>query len=85
MDVQEFTDGWKHFCDCIDWGRSNLDAEAIQFMNEMPASVIKTMAACARILLEFNKDGEFLQTVNGQYGPESAIGQIHAAIAKATT
>lgn len=41
MTVKEFSDGWKHFCDCIDFARSGLDAEAIRFMNEMPAAVSK--------------------------------------------
>ena len=39
MTVEEFADGWKHFCGCIDFGHSALDAEAIRFMNEMPAAV----------------------------------------------
>ncbi len=37
--VKEFTDGLKHFYDCIDFGNSNLDAEAIRFMNEMPSRI----------------------------------------------
>ena len=41
MTIKEFSDGWKHFCDCIDFARSSLDAEAIRFMNEMPAAVFK--------------------------------------------
>lgn len=38
---KDFTDGWKHFCNCIDFGKSNLDAEAIQFMNEMPGRILQ--------------------------------------------
>ena len=38
-----FAKGWKHFLDCIDFGSSNLDAEAIQFMNEVPGKVIKAL------------------------------------------
>ena len=41
MTVKEFADGWKHFCKCIDFRQSALDAEAIRFMNEMPAGVVK--------------------------------------------
>lgn len=41
MTVKEFLDGWKHFCECIDFSQSALDAEAIRFMNEMPAAVGK--------------------------------------------
>lgn len=29
----------KHFFDCINWGQSALDAEAIQFMNEITKRV----------------------------------------------
>lgn len=39
MTTKEFADGWAHFCKCIDFARSALDAEAIRFMNEMPAAV----------------------------------------------
>lgn len=35
----EFVDGWIHFCKCIDFGRSNLDAKAIRFMNEVPGKL----------------------------------------------
>lgn len=40
----DFESGWNHFCDCIDWGASELDAEAIQFMNEMPGKVLALIA-----------------------------------------
>lgn len=43
MTKDEFIKGWKHFCDCIDFGRSALDAEAIRFMNEAPAEIIKAL------------------------------------------
>ena len=36
---KDFISGWKHFCDCIDFGKSNLDAEAIRFMNEVPGKI----------------------------------------------
>ncbi|KKL23705.1 hypothetical protein LCGC14_2422700 [marine sediment metagenome] len=39
MTKKQFADGWKHFCNRIDFGKSNLDAEAIRFMNEMPHAV----------------------------------------------
>lgn len=35
----DFLKGWLHFCDCIDFGKSNLDAEAIKFMNEVPGKI----------------------------------------------
>lgn len=41
MTIKEFTDGWKHFCNCIDFDHSALDSEAIVFMNEMPAAVVE--------------------------------------------
>lgn len=39
MTKKQFADGWKHFCKCIDFGCSALDAEASKFMNEMPQAV----------------------------------------------
>lgn len=36
---EKFLKGWGHFCDCINWGKSFLDAEAIQFMNEVPGFI----------------------------------------------
>ncbi len=37
--AKEFVAGWSHFCKCIDFGRSGLDAKAIRFMNEVPAKI----------------------------------------------
>jgi len=31
---KKLIEGFKHFCDCIDFRKSFLDAEAIRFMNE---------------------------------------------------
>lgn len=36
---KDFVSGWLHFCDCIDFGKSTLDAEAIRFMNEVPGKI----------------------------------------------
>lgn len=36
---ESFTKGWSHFCDRIDFGKSNMDAEAIRFMNEIPSAI----------------------------------------------
>lgn len=41
--AKKFEKGWKHFCSCIDFGRSHLDSEAIRFMNELPAEIIKAL------------------------------------------
>ena len=40
---KEFAAGWIHFCDCIDFGRSALDADAIRFMNETPGKVVQAL------------------------------------------
>ena len=57
MNANEFTTGWKHFLDCIPFGKAALDGEAIQFMNEMPGKIIHTcnshdklVEACETIL-----------------------------------
>lgn len=49
MTVKEFAQGWKHFCECIDFGQSALDSEAIRFMNEMPAAVAKGLTPSADV------------------------------------
>ena len=36
---QEFVKGWSRFCDHINFGESNLDAESIRFMNEVPGDI----------------------------------------------
>lgn len=40
---EEFETGWKRFCDCINFGASNLDADAIRFMNETPGKVLQAL------------------------------------------
>jgi len=37
--AKEFIDGWPHFCKKINWDKSNLDAEAIRFFNEIPGKL----------------------------------------------
>jgi len=34
MKKEEFKNQWYHFCDCINFADSALDADAIRFMNE---------------------------------------------------
>ena len=36
---QDFAKGWSHFCGCIDFGKSALDADAIRWMNEVPPKI----------------------------------------------
>lgn len=36
---EAFLEGWLHFCDCIDFAHSSLDADAIRFMNEVPGKI----------------------------------------------
>ena len=36
---EDFVKGWSHFCDRINWKETNLDAEAIRFMNENPGRI----------------------------------------------
>lgn len=54
MTSKQFETGWQHFLKCIDFNHSNLDAEAITFMNEMPAEVSKALVA-ANTKREFRK------------------------------
>lgn len=39
----DFISGWKHFCNHIDFGRSNLDGRSIRFMNEVPSKVVQIL------------------------------------------
>lgn len=43
MTKEEFKHGWTHFCKCIDFVHSALDAEAIRFMNEAPAKISQAL------------------------------------------
>lgn len=40
---KKFISGWGHFLNCIDFGKSWLDAEAIRFMNEVPGQIEKAI------------------------------------------
>jgi hypothetical protein len=36
---KDFIQGWKHFLSKINWEQTNLDAEAVRFMNEIPGEI----------------------------------------------
>lgn len=36
---EQVISGWDHFCSCIDFGSSALDAEAVRWMNEAPSNL----------------------------------------------
>jgi len=40
---EQFTKDWKHFCNHINFGASNLDADSIRFMNEGPGKILQTI------------------------------------------
>ncbi len=53
--ARDFVLGWKQFISKIDWQGSNLDADAVRFMNEVPGKIEagldeaeKNTAACGR-------------------------------------
>lgn len=48
MTPKKFIKGWRHFLDCLNFDKSNLDAEAIGFMNEMPGEVFKALTSNAK-------------------------------------
>ncbi len=39
--AKEFVAGWSHFCKCINWKDSGMDADAIRFMNEVPGRIAR--------------------------------------------
>ena len=69
MKQKEFEQGWKHFCKCINFGESNLDAEAIAFMNEVPGKILKQLEAIEGALRI--KDLWFSQSKKFEYQGES--------------
>lgn len=36
---ERFIEEWPHFCKCIDFNTTNLDAKAIRFFNEVPGEI----------------------------------------------
>ncbi len=62
MTVQDFTDEWTHFLDCLDFETSTLDARAINFMNNFPGEVIQALATQKQLFKTF----ENLQSVYEQ-------------------
>lgn len=42
---EDFVAGWPHFCRCVNFNESNLDAEAIRFFNEVPGKIETALKA----------------------------------------
>lgn len=61
LTVKEFSHGWKHFLDCIDFDPSYLDAEAKKFINEAPAEIIRALAFVDKM---FEIDHEVYETID---------------------
>lgn len=51
---RDFLDGWLHFCDCINFDKSSLDADAIRWMNIVPGKIQQGYRA-ARAKAEIKK------------------------------
>lgn len=69
--TKEFETGLKHFYDCIDFGKCNLDAEAIRFMNEIPGRLVNSHKALVEFAQNFfewhaNHFEDFSDEINGQ-------------------
>lgn len=41
--AEEFEESWRHFLECINFQKTNLDGEAIRFMNEGPQRIMNTL------------------------------------------
>ena len=83
MTKKEFADDWKHFCSCIDFGRSNLDADSIRFMNEGPGKILETIKQRDDLLAACEYSHTLLLRKIGQ--TTHAVALLEAAIAKAKT
>jgi len=55
---KEFTDGLVHFCKCIDFDLSQLDAAAVRFMNEIPGKVAEVIDAVKSQEIESEKSAD---------------------------
>ncbi len=78
MTKDEFTKGWKHFCDCIDFGRSNLDAESIRFMNEAPAEITALLDTSHTTEAHYKSIAKIIKQAartDRDYEPEITIGE----------
>lgn len=64
MTTKEFAKGWKHFCSCIDFGNSNLDAEAIRFMNEALGKITTQHDALLAACKDYQKAITMLYELN---------------------
>jgi len=91
MTTKEFTDDWKHFCNCINFDKSAMDADAIRFMNEGPGKIIQNIRQRDALLKIVQKIKDRFATThpNGYYEigyiePEFAK-EIEAAIANCKT
>lgn len=80
MTKKEFTDGWKHFCNHIDFGKSNLDAESIRFMNEEPGKILQTIEQRDDLLAVCRDVADICL---GEPMNEDTLAKAKAAIAKA--
>lgn len=40
---KDFAEGWKHFCNCMDFNQSFLDTDAIRFMNKVPGKIMQIL------------------------------------------
>lgn len=85
--AQEFEEGWKNFLNCIDFGQSFLNAEAICFMNEMPHRIAKTCNSHDALVKTCKAAQELIKfayaTPKEQQPHKKQIAEIEAVIAKA--
>ena len=91
MKANEFEKGWKHFCDCINFSASTLDAKAIAFMTFAPTACKEALAAGPDMYEALERIRKFRHAnESGNIDPDTAtdywddvMNQAEAALAKA--
>jgi hypothetical protein len=75
--LEAFIPEWEHFCDKINFGKTFIDAKAIQWMNEYPSKVVQALIALDSLSSTDNAEEAFrdgylagYENRSGQFEPE---------------
>ena len=79
----EFQKDWKHVCNHINFGASNLDADSIRFMNEGPHKIINSLAQRDALLEACRAVYQDIELQNVKGGSNELNIMVQQAIAQA--
>lgn len=69
---KDFISGWSHFCDRIDFSKSALDADAIQWMNEVPGKIETAFKAISQDSAQANEPADQAEQGDNAVSQDSA-------------